>query len=214
MLDPQTLIESFGALAVLGVALILFIETATILGSFLPGDSLIFILGIALSSTLNFPIWAAVPIIIASAIAGSQVGYWVGTKMGPALFRNRKKTFFFNEDTVERSHAIIERYGPRAIVLARFIPILRALVPMLVGIMGIDPKKYLKYNVIGAVLWGGCLLLLGWGLGNVPVVKANLELWVIGFVVVSSLPFPIEILRDYLKRRKAKRLENNQTSQS
>lgn len=206
MLDPQSLIESFGALAVLGVALILFIETATILGSFLPGDSLIFILGIALSSTLNFPIWLAVPVVIASAIAGSQVGYWVGTKVGPALFKNRKKTFFFNEDTITRSHAIIERYGPRAIVLARFIPVLRALVPMLVGIMGMDSKKYLRYNIIGAVLWGGCLLVLGWSLGNLQIVKDNLELWVIGFVVVSSLPFPIEILRDYLKRRKAKKL--------
>jgi len=206
LLDPQSLIESFGALAVLGVALILFIETATILGSFLPGDSLIFILGIALSSTLNFPIWLAVPIVISSAIAGSQVGYWVGTKVGPALFKNRKKTFFFNEDTITRSHAIIERYGPRAIVLARFIPVLRALVPMLVGIMGMDSKKYLRYNIIGAVLWGGCLLVLGWSLGNLQIVKDNLELWVIGFVVVSSLPFPIEILRDYLKRRKAKKL--------
>ena len=214
MLDPQALIESFGTLAVLGVALILFIETATILGSFLPGDSLIFILGIALSSTLNFPIWLAVPIIVASAIAGSQVGYWVGVKVGPSLFKNRKKTFFFNEDTITRSHDIIERYGPRAIVLARFIPILRALVPMLVGIMGMESKKYLKYNVIGAILWGGCLLLLGWGLGNIPIVKEHIETWVIGFVILSSLPFPIEILRDYLKRKKAKKLESSQTSQS
>lgn len=214
MLDPQALIESFGTLAVLGVALILFIETATIFGSFLPGDSLIFILGISLSSTLNFPIWLAVPIIVGAAIAGSQVGYWVGVKVGPALFKKRKKTFFFNEDTITRSHDIIERYGPRAIVLARFIPILRALVPMLVGIMGMESKKYFKYNVIGAILWGGCLLLLGWGLGNIPMVKENIETWVIGFVVLSSLPFPIEILRDYLKRKKAKKLESTQSSQS
>jgi membrane-associated protein len=77
---------------------------------------------------------------------------------------------------------------------------------MLVGIMGMESKKYLKYNIFGAVLWGGCLLLLGWGLGNLQVVKDNLEKWVIGFVVISSLPFPIEILRDYLKRKKAKKL--------
>lgn len=206
MLDPQTLIQSFGALAVLGVGLILFIETSTILGSFLPGDSLIFILGISLSTTLNFPIWLALPIVIASAIAGSQVGYWVGTKVGPALFKHRKRNFFFNEDTIAKSNDIIERYGPRAIVLARFIPVVRALVPMLVGIMGMSSKKYLRYNTIGALLWGGCLLLLGWGLGNLQVVRDNLETWVLGFVVVSSLPFPIEILRDYLKRRKAKKL--------
>jgi len=206
LLDPQSLIESFGALAVIGVALILFIETATIFGSFLPGDSLIFILGISLSTTLNFPIWIALPIVIGSAIAGSQVGYWVGTKVGPALFKRRKRNFFFNEDTITRSHDIIERYGPRAIVLARFIPVLRALVPMLVGIMGMGARKYLRYNIIGAVLWGGVLLLLGWGLGNLEIVRHNLETWVIGFVVVSSLPFPIEILRDYLKRKKAKKL--------
>lgn len=204
MLDPQALIESLGTLAVLGVAAILFIETATILGSFLPGDSLIFILGIALSTTISFPIWLALPIIILSAIAGSQVGFWFGTRVGPALFKKRKRNWFFNEDTIVRAQKVIDRYGPRAIVLARFIPVLRALVPMLVGMIGMDAKKYLRYNIIGGLLWGGVLLLLGYGLGNIPAVRENLEAWVIGFVVVSSLPFPIEILRDYLKRRKEK----------
>jgi len=204
LLDPQALIESLGTLAVLGVAAILFIETATILGSFLPGDSLIFILGIALSTTISFPIWLALPIIILSAIAGSQVGFWFGTRVGPALFKKRKRNWFFNEDTIVRAQKVIDRYGPRAIVLARFIPVLRALVPMLVGMIGMDAKKYLRYNIIGGLLWGGVLLLLGYGLGNIPAVRENLEAWVIGFVVVSSLPFPIEILRDYLKRRKEK----------
>jgi len=204
LLDPQALIESLGTLAVLGVAAILFIETATILGSFLPGDSLIFILGIALSTTIAFPIWLALPIIILSAIAGSQVGFWFGTRVGPALFKKRKRNWFFNEDTILRAQKVIDRYGPRAIVLARFIPVLRALVPMLVGMIGMDAKKYLRYNIIGGLLWGGVLLLLGYGLGTIPAVRENLEAWVIGFVVVSSLPFPIEILRDYLKRRKEK----------
>jgi membrane-associated protein len=204
LLDPQTLIESLGTLAVLGVAAILFIETATILGSFLPGDSLIFILGISLSTTISFPLWLALPIIILSAIAGSQFGFWFGTRVGPALFKKRKRNWFFNEDTILRSQKVIHRYGPRAIVLARFIPVLRALVPMLVGMIGMDSKKYLRYNIIGGLLWGGVLLLLGYGLGTIPMVRENLEIWVIGFVVVSSLPFPIEILRDYLKRRKEK----------
>ncbi|MEI7420004.1 MAG: DedA family protein [Actinomycetes bacterium] len=204
MLDPQTLIESLGTLAVLGVAVILFFETATILGSFLPGDSLIFILGISLSTTISFPIWLALPIIIVAAIAGSQFGFWFGTRVGPALFKKRKRNWFFNEDTILRSHKVIDRYGPRAIVLARFIPVLRALVPMLVGMIGMESKKYLRYNIIGGLLWGGVLLLLGYGLGTIPTVRENLEIWVVGFVVVSSLPFPIEILRDYLKRRKEK----------
>lgn len=211
MLDPQALIESFGTLAVLGSALILFIETATILGSFLPGDSLIFILGITLSTTLNFPIWLAVPIVIGSAIAGSQVGYWTGKKLGPAVLNRRKRNFLLNEENIAKSHAIIDKYGPRAIVLARFVPVLRALVPLFVGVMGMDSKKYFKYNVIGALLWGGGLLILGWGLGNVPVVKEHVELWIIGFVVLSSLPLPFEIARDYLKRKKAKKLLDNQS---
>jgi len=206
LLDPQAIIESFGALAVFGCALILFIETATIFGSFLPGDSLIFILGIALSTSLDFPIWLAVPIIIASAIAGSQVGYWTGRKLGPAILKKRKRNFLFNEENIAKSHAIIDKYGPRAIVLARFIPVLRALVPLFVGMMGMESKKYFKYNVIGALLWGGALLILGWGLGNIPVVKEHVELWIIGFVVLSSLPLPFEIARDYLSRKKAKKL--------
>ena len=208
MLDPQVIIESFGALAVLGCALILFIETATIFGSFLPGDSLIFILGIALSTSLDFPIWLAVPIIIASAIAGSQVGYWTGRKLGPAILKKRKRNFLFNEENIAKSHAIIDKYGPRAIVLARFIPVLRALVPLFVGMMGMESKKYFKYNVIGALLWGGGLLILGWGLGNIPVVKQHVEVWIIGFVVLSSLPLPFEIARDYLNRKKAKKLSD------
>ena len=206
MLDPQVIIESFGALAVFGCALILFIETATIFGSFLPGDSLIFILGIALSTSLDFPIWLAVPIIIVSAIAGSQVGYWTGRKLGPAILKKRKRNFLFNEENIAKSHAIIDKYGPRAIVLARFIPVLRALVPLFVGMMGMESKKYFKYNVIGALLWGGGLLILGWGLGNIPVVKQHVEVWIIGFVVLSSLPLPFEIARDYLNRKKAKKL--------
>ena len=210
MLDPQALIESFGTLAVLGSALILFIETATILGSFLPGDSLIFILGITLSTTLNFPIWLAVPIIIGSAIAGSQVGYWTGKKLGPAVLNRRKRNFLLNEENIAKSHAIIDKYGPRAIVLARFIPVLRALVPLFVGVMGMDSKKYFKYNVIGALLWGGGLLILGWGLGNITVVKEHVELWVIGFVVLSSLPLPFEIARDYLNRKRSKKLSDTQ----
>jgi membrane-associated protein len=210
LLDPQSLIESFGTLAVLGCALILFVETATVLGSFLPGDSLIFILGIALSTSLDFPIWLALPIIIAAAISGSQVGYWTGKKLGPAILNKRKRNFLLNEENIAKSHAIIDKYGPRAIVLARFIPVLRALVPLFVGMMGMESKKYFKYNVIGALLWGGVLLLLGWGLGNVPVVKENVELWVIGFVVISSLPLPFELARNYLSRKRAKKLLGNQ----
>lgn len=204
MLDAQSLIDAFGAYAVAGVALILFLETSTIFGSFLPGDSLIFVLGITLAqSSSNMEIIIAVPLLITSATLGSQVGYLIGEKVGPRLFTKRKKNWFFNEDTITRSQAVIDRYGPSALIVARFIPVLRALVPMLVGILKMGRKKFFRYNLIGAILWAGVLLLIAWGLGNIPIVKEHIEQWVLGFVIVSSLPFPIEILRNYLKARKA-----------
>ena len=207
MLDAQSLIDSVGAYAVVGVAALLFFETSTIFGSFLPGDSLIFVLGITLAqSSSPIQIVIAVPLLIFSATIGSQVGYLIGEKVGPRLFTKRKKNWFFNEDSIERAHEIIEKYGPRALVLSRFVPVLRALVPMLVGIMGLGRSKFFRYNLLGALLWAGVLLLVAWGLGNIPVVKNNIEAWVLGFIVVSSLPFPIELLRNYLKNKKAKKL--------
>jgi membrane-associated protein len=211
LLDAQTLINSFGAAAVFGVALILFIETATIFGSFLPGDSLIFILGVTLSTVLTgFPIWLAALVVVLAAVAGSQIGYWSGKKIGPALFNRRKQNWFFNQKSIDGAKSIIDRFGPRAIVLARFVPIVRALVPMLVGMVGMTARNYLKYNLIGALLWAGGLLLLGWGLGSLPVVQSNVEFWVLCFVILSSLPFPLEVLREYSKRRREKnRLSNH-----
>ena len=203
MLDPQQLIDAFGAYAVIGVALILFLETSTILGSFLPGDSLIFILGITLAQSSSYhEIVLAVPLLIISALTGSQVGYLVGEKVGPTLFRQRRLRWILNEETVKRSEAIIEKYGPGALVLARFIPVLRALVPMLAGILRMGRKKFFRYNLIGAVLWAGVLLLIAYGLGNIPIVRDHIEAWVLGFIVLSSLPLPIELLSNYLKAKK------------
>ena len=108
-----------------------------------------------------------------------------------------------------RRRQLLSMAGALALLLQRAAsPGARRLAGMLillVGMIGMDSKKYLRYNIIGGLLWGGVLLLLGYGLGTIPAVRENLEIWVIGFVVVSSLPFPIEILRDYLKRRKEKK---------
>jgi membrane-associated protein len=207
LLDAQTLIDSFGAYAVLGVAILLFFETSTIFGSFLPGDSLIFVLGISLAQSSHwYSIALAVPLLVFSATIGSQVGYLIGEKVGPRLFSSRKKNWLFNQDSIDKAHEIIEKYGPNALVVSRFVPVLRALVPMLVGIMGLGRAKFFRYNLIGALLWAGVLLMIAWGLGNIPLVKDHIESWVLGFIIVSSLPFPIELLRNYLKSRKTKKL--------
>ena len=206
MLDSHIIIESLGNLAVYGVALIIFLETATIFGSFLPGDSLLFILGLTLATWLaNFPVGLAIPIVLIAAIAGSQVGYWTGEKLGPKLFKQRN-TFFFNEGTVVKTKKFFEKYGGRSIVLSRFIPILRALIPMFAAISQFDKPRFLKLNIIGGVLWVVGLIGAGYGLGQITFVKENIELIVICFVILSSLPLPIELLREKLKRNRSQKL--------
>lgn len=201
--DAQTIIDNLGNLAVLGAALIVFFETATILGSFLPGDSLLFILGLSLASYLEaFPFPLAVLIIFIAAVAGSQVGFMVGKRTGRALFK-RKDGLVFNQKTQEKTEKFFIRYGARAIVLARFVPVLRALIPMLVAMTSFDPKRFFKLNLIGGAVWVGGVMTAGYLLGGVDFVKAHVEEFILGFVILSSLPLPIEVLRERIKNKRA-----------
>lgn len=199
--DAQSIVASLGGLAVFGVMLVIFLETSTVFGSFLPGDSLLFVLGLALATSIqNFPFLLALPLVWLAAVVGSQAGYHFGVKVGPALFR-REDGIFFKQSMVDRARGFFEHYGPRAIILARFVPVLRALVPMFVGITGFGARRYLRFNAIGATAWVGLLMTAGFTLGQIEWVKHNIEIFTIGFVVVSSLPFPLELLRNWLKKR-------------
>ncbi len=201
--DAQTIIDNLGNLAVLGAALIIFFETATILGSFLPGDSLLFILGLTLASYLSdFPFPLAVLILFLAAVAGSQVGFMIGKRTGRALF-NRKEGFIFNHKTQERTEKFFIRYGARAIILARFVPVLRALIPMLVAMTSFDPKRFFKLNLIGGAVWVGGVMTAGYLLGGIEFVKAHIEEFILSFVILSSLPLPIEVLRERIKNKRA-----------
>jgi len=206
-LDAQSIVASFGGFAVLAVTVILFLETAFIFTSFLPGDSLLFIIGLTLATALSdFPFFAALLMIYVAAVGGSQVGYEIGKKIGPPLFE-KNNNWILNPKVVKRSHDFFEKYGARAVVLARFVPIIRALVPMLAGISYLEREKFFKYNLIGAAAWIGAFMVPGYLLGNVPAVKDHLEIAVLVVIVVSSLPFPIEILRGWIKRRKQARAQ-------
>jgi membrane-associated protein len=201
--DAQTIIDNLGNLAVLGAALIIFFETATILGSFLPGDSLLFILGLTLASYLAaFPFPLAVLIIFIAAVAGSQVGFLIGKRTGRALFK-RKDGLIFNQKTQERSEKFFIRYGARAVVLARFVPVLRALIPMLVAMTSFDPKRFFKLNLIGGAVWVGGVMTAGYLLGGIEFVKTHIESFILGFVILSSLPLPIEVLRERIKNKRS-----------
>jgi membrane-associated protein len=200
--DAQAIINNLGSLAVFGVAAIIFFETATILGSFLPGDSLLFILGLSLGTWLtDYPFVAALLTVSVAAIAGSQVGFLVGLKTGPRLFK-RKDGLIFNHKTLEKTEAFFTRYGARAIILARFVPVLRALIPMLVAMTNFDSKRFLKLNILGGLAWVVGVMTGGFLLGHIPFVDQHVELFVLGFVVLSSLPLPIELLRDRIRRKR------------
>ncbi len=174
-LDAQAIIDSFGDWAVLAVAFIIFIETAFIFTSFLPGDSLLFIIGLTLSVGNGIiPDWSGFLLVWLAAFGGTQLGWFVGYKIGPPLFE-RRENFIFNKKVVAKTKEFFDKYGVRAIVLARFVPIVRALVPMLAGISKMEVKRFAKLNAIGATLWVGLFMLSGYLLGEVTLVKDNLE---------------------------------------
>lgn len=200
--DPNSIIVGLGAFAVVGVAVMIFLETATILGSFLPGDSLIFLLGLTLATALTtFPLWLAMLLVLLAAFAGSEVGFWLGRRVGPHIFE-RRPTFFFNPNVLARARNFLKKYGARAIILARFVPVLRALIPMFAGMTGFSSRRYLALNGIGGFLWVVGLMLAGFLLGQLTFVRENIELCVISVVILSSLPLPIELLRARLRRNK------------
>ena len=200
-LDAQEIISAFGDYVALAVTLIIFLETAFILTSFLPGDSLLFLTGLALAtSDAWLPDWIGFILIWLAAFIGTQVGYWIGYKIGPPLFE-QNRNFILNQKVLDRTHEFFEKYGARAVVLARFVPILRALIPMLAGISRMDIKRFTKLNLIGATVWVGVFMLAGYWLGQIPYVKENLETTVILIIIFTSLLLPVELLRDRIAKR-------------
>lgn len=200
-LDAQEIINAFGDWAALAVTLIIFLETAFILTSFLPGDSLLFLTGLTLATSDSWlPDWLGFVLIWIAAIAGTQIGYWVGRKVGPPLF-SRNRNFILNEKVLQRTHEFFERYGARAVILARFVPILRALIPMLAGISQMDAKRFLRLNIIGGTIWVLIFMIPGYWLGGIEWVKENLEITVIAIVIGTSLILPIELLRDRISKK-------------
>ena len=179
-------------------SLIIFAETGLLAGFFLPGDSLLFIAGFLSSKPEGLPhlppIWITMTVLIAAAFIGNQVGYWIGRKFGPSVF-DRPDSRFFSQRNVVRTHEFFDRHGTKALVLARFVPIVRTFVPVLAGVGKMDRRTFVIANAIGAVLWAGCVTLLGYYLGQVEFIKNNIELAAIGIVAVSLIPVGIEFVR-------------------
>ena len=199
-LNPEYLLATFGQLFFIVACLMIFAETGLLVGFFLPGDSLLFALGLFIASgQINVPLWLAVVLLTVSAFAGDQTGYWIGRRLGPAVF-NKPKSKLFHPKNVEAAHNFFERYGSRAVILAHFVPIMRTFIPVSAGIAKLEWRKYTAYNLIGITGWAVGITLAGAALGSNEWVKANLELVLIAFVLVSFIPIALEVLRNWKKR--------------
>lgn len=200
-LDPVYLIQQMGHFALIGLCLIVFAECGAF-AFFLPGDSLLFIAGFfAVNGAFGVPTWVVALLLTISGILGNAVGYWIGWKAGPALF-NRPNSKIFKQEYLEKTHEFFERYGARAIILARFVPVVRTFITAVAGIGRMDPKKYFTYSVLGGILWAAGLTFLGAALGDVPIVKNNIEAALILIVFLSILPIIFEFVREWRKKRK------------
>jgi membrane-associated protein len=191
-LDATSLLTALGAV---GVFLVLFAETGLLIGFFLPGDSLLFTVGLLVADNkIKQPIELVVVLVCIAAVAGNQVGYLIGRKAGPALF-NRHDSRFFKQAYVDKTNEFFDKHGPRAIVLARFVPIVRTFITVVAGVGKMNYRTYTIYSVIGGVLWGMGVTLLGFALGGNAFVRDHIELILIGIVVVSLLPVGFEVFR-------------------
>ena len=201
-LKPDTILQWMGPWALVGLAVIIFAECGLLLGFFLPGDSLLFTAGLFVADgAISTPLWAVCALLVVAAVLGNVCGYWIGRTAGPAVF-DRPRSRLFKPQHVAKTQEFFDRYGNRAIVLGRFVPIVRTFITVMAGVGRMDARRYLTYSMIGGVAWAAGVTLLGFWLGQFAVVKANIELMLVGIVLLSVLPVIAEVLRG---RRQASR---------
>lgn len=196
------MLRMLGPYVLVGLCLIIFAECGLLIGFFLPGDSLLFTAGLFVANgIIGAPIWLVCLLLTVCAVVGNVVGYFIGFTVGPALF-NRPDSRLFKREHVDKTHAFFEKYGPRAIVLGRFVPIVRTFITAIAGVGRMDPRTYFTYSVIGGVAWATGVTLLGFWLGRITFVKENVETILIGIVVLSVLPIIIEVVKARRQNRR------------
>ena len=198
--NPESLISSFG---LIGILLIVFAECGLLIGFFFPGDSLLFAAGLLVAGgVLDYPIWEVCLLITLAAIAGNLTGYWIGHRFGPRVL-DRPDGRLFRRAYVDQTYAFFDRYGGRAIILARFTPIVRTFITVMAGAVRMDFRSYALYTAVGGILWGTGVTLAGYFLGNIPIINDHLELFLLAFVFVSVLPIAWELWRGRRNRTTA-----------
>ncbi len=182
MFSPEHIIQSGGLIL---VAAIVFAESGLLVGFFLPGDTLLFAVGLA-ASLGQLPLVLTIAILSAAAVIGDNVGYSIGRRMGPRLFK-KKDSLFFQHEHIERAERFYEKHGGKTIIMARFTPVVRTFAPVVAGIGKMDRKRFMGFNIVGGVLWCTTMVLLGYYLGSkIPHLDKYIE-WVLLGVVVLSL---------------------------
>jgi len=178
---------------------VIFMETGFVVTPFLPGDSLLFAAGtFAALGALNA--WSLFGLLFIAAVIGDGVNYWIGHSVGARLIESRSR--FIKLEYLEKTQKFYEKHGGKTVVLARFVPIVRTFAPFVAGLGTMEYKRFFLYNVVGAFAWTSIFIFMGYFFGNIPAVKHNFEIVIIGIILVSVLPMVYEFVRDRMKKRK------------
>jgi membrane-associated protein len=194
-------IQNYGALVYALLFLIIFCETGLVVTPFLPGDSLLFAVGALTAQGLMA--WEIVlPVLLIAAILGDTVNYSIGKWIGPRVF-HFESSRLFKKEYLMKAHAFYEKYGGRAIILARFVPIVRTFAPFVAGVGTMNYAKFIAYNVTGAICWVGIFVGAGYFFGNLPFVRENIKVVILGIIIVSVLPIVWEFFKGWLEKRRS-----------
>ena len=184
--------QQYGAWTYAILFLIVFCETGLVVTPFLPGDSLLFAVG-ALSAGGGLDIGVLFALLAVAAILGDTVNYWIGNTIGPRAFSGNVR--FLKKEYLERTHLFYEKHGGKTIILARFMPIIRTFAPFVAGVGSMTYGRFFMYNIVGGIVWVAGFLFAGYFFGNIPAVKHNFTLVILGIIVVSVVPPIIEVLK-------------------
>ena len=198
------IVEWFGPWAIVGVMLVIFAETGLLVGFFLPGDSLLFTLGMFVGTgAVGVHIWVAAPLVWLAAVIGNQTGYFIGRKAGPAIF-NKPDSRLFKREYVERTSAFFERHGGKAVTLAQFVPIVRTFTPVIAGVGKMHYRHFITFNVLGATFWAFGITWLGYFLGSFEWIRENIDTMILAIVFISVAPMLISAISQLIKSRRQK----------
>jgi membrane-associated protein len=195
LVDPERLqafVEAHGQSIYFILLAIVFCETGLVVTPFLPGDSLLFTAGAVAAHGMLDPLWLFI-LLSAAAIAGDTVNYWIGAAVGPRAFSGNVR--FLKKEHLDRTHRFYEKYGGWAIIIGRFVPIVRTFAPFVAGIGAMNYAKFIVYNIVGGIAWVGLFVFGGYFFGGLPIVKNNFSLVIAAIIVISVMPMVVEYLR-------------------